>query len=214
MLLLTFHHIVFDGWSIGIFSRELATLYHAYIQGEPSSLPELPIQYTDYAAWQRERLQGEVLESELDYWKQQLANVPVVLDLPRDRPRPAVQTYQGGLHTFKLPEELFHTLEALSRQESCTLFQMLLAAFQVLLYRYTGQHDIVVGSPVANRSHVEVEKLIGFFANTLVLRSDLSGNPTFRELLNRVRDMTLDAYAHQEMPFEKLVNELNSPDVI
>ena len=208
ILLLTVHHIVFDGWSMGTFYWELAELYNAHIQGKPSPLPKLPIQYVDFAYWQREWLQGEVLQAELGYWKQQLADVSTVLELPSDRPRPAIQTFQGGLYSFALPKALSLALKSLSRQEDCTLFQTLLAAFQVLLHRYTGQHDIVVGSPIANRNHIEIEKLIGFFANTLVMRSDLSGNPTFRELLSQVREMTLDAYAHQDLPFEKLVDEL------
>ncbi len=208
VLLLTVHHIVFDGWSIGVLYQELATLYDAYVQRKVSPLPELPIQYADFAYWQRERLQGEILEAELSYWKQQLAGIPSVLELPTDRHRPAVQTFLGGLYSFVLPKSLSQSLQALSRQEGCTLFQTLLSAFQVLLHRYTGQHDIFVGSPIANRNRVEIEKLIGFFANTLIMRSDLSGNPTFRELLSQVREMTLDVYAHQDIPFEKLVDEL------
>jgi amino acid adenylation domain-containing protein len=208
VLLLTAHHIVFDGWSISVFNQELATLYETYIQEKPSPLPELPIQYADFAYWQREWLQGEVLDAELGYWKQQLSGAPSVLELPGDRPRPAVQTLQGGLYSFKLSKALSQALEVLNRRTGCTLFQTLLAAFQVLLYRYTGQVDIVIGSPIANRRHIEIEPLIGFFANTLVMRSDLSGNPTFLELLERVREMTLDAYTHQDLPFEKIVDEL------
>ncbi len=209
VLLLTVHHIIFDGWSMSILYRELSALYATYLQGMPSPLPPLPIQYTDFAHWQREWLQGEVLNSELDYWKQQLSGAPPVLELPGDRPRPAVQTYRGGTYSFSFPKTLSQALKALSRQEDCTLFQTLLTAFQILLHRYTGQQDILVGSPIANRSHLEIEELIGFFANTLVMRGDLSGNPSFYELLDRIRAITLDAYDHQYLPFEKLVDELH-----
>ncbi|HVU67466.1 MAG TPA: condensation domain-containing protein, partial [Ktedonobacteraceae bacterium] len=208
VLLLTIHHIVFDGWSMRLLSQELTTLYTAFAQGQPSPLPDLPVQYADYAHWQRERLQGEVLQTELDYWKQQLAGAPSVLELPADRPRPAVQGWQGDLHSFTLSRAVSRDLEELSRREGCTLFQTLLAAFLVLLYRYTGQADLVVGSPVANRGHVETEKLFGFFVNTLVLRCRLADNPSFYEVLRQVRETTLDAYTHQDIPFEKLVDEL------
>src|SRR5579885_480900 len=208
VLLSTFHHIVFDGWSMKLLSQELGSLYSAYVQGKPSLLAELPLQYTDFAYWQREWLQGEVLEAELGYWKQQLAGAPPVLELPTDWPRPAIQTFHGGLYSFTLPQYVSLRVKALSRQEGCTLFQMLLTAFQVLLHRYTAQSDIVVGSPIANRNRVELEGLMGFFTNTLVLRTDLSGNPRFRELLGRVREMTADAYSHQDLPFEMLVDEL------
>ncbi|HEY7418361.1 MAG TPA: amino acid adenylation domain-containing protein, partial [Ktedonobacteraceae bacterium] len=208
VLLLTIHHIVFDGWSIRLLSQELTTLYAAFVQGKPSPLPELPVQYADFSHWQRERLQGEVLQTELDYWKQQLAGAPPVLELPTDRPRPVLQSWQGDLHPFTVSQAISHGLEDISRQEGCTLFQTLLAAFQVLLYRYTGQRDIIVGTPIANRGHVETEKLLGFFVNTLVLRCRLSDDPSFCDLLSQVREMTLDAYTHQDIPFEKLVDEL------
>ncbi len=210
VLVFTLQHIISDGWSLGILLRELATLYDAYVQGRPSPLTDQPLQYVDFAYWQRERLQGEVLEAELDYWRQQLADAPPVLELPTDRPRPAVQTFQGGYHSFVLSPTLSQAVKTLGRQESCTLFQTLLAAFQIVLSRYTGQHDLVVGSPVANRNQVELENMMGFFTNTLVLRSDLSGNPTFLEVLDRVREMTADAYSHQELPFEKLLDELQT----
>ena len=210
-LLLTMHHIASDGWSTGILYRELATLYEAFSTGKPSPLPELPIQYAAFAQWQREWLQGEVLESQLSYWKQQLGDNLPVLGLPTDRPRPAVQTYRGARQSLALPKTLSDSLQALSRQERSTMFMPLLAAFQALLHRYTGQEDIVVGSPVAGRSRVETEGLIGFFVNTLVLRTDLSGEPTFRDLLGRVREVALAAYDHWDLPFEKLVEELN-PD--
>lgn len=210
-LLLTMHHIASDAWSEGILYRELATLYEAFSTGKPSPLPELPIQYADFAQWQREWLQGEVLESRLSYWKQQLGDYSAVLELPTDRPRPLVQTYQGRRQSLALPKTLSDSLQVLCRQERSTLFMILLAAFQVLLHRYTGQDDIVVGTPIAGRTQAETEGLIGFFVNNLVLRTDISGNPTFRELLGRVREVTLEAYTHQDLPFEKLVEELH-PD--
>ena len=208
VLLLTMHHIICDDWSVGVLNRELAVLYEAFSAGKPSPFPELPIQYADFAHWQWQWLQGEVLEDQLAYWKQQLGGSLPVLELPTDRPRPAVQTFQGAIQSFVLPVTLTESLEGLSRQEGATLFMTLLTALKVLLYRYTGQEDIVVGSPVVNRNQVETEGLIGFFVNTLVLRSDLSGNPAFRELLGRVRKVTLEAHAHQDLPFEKLVEQL------
>jgi len=208
VLFLMMHHIVSDGWSIGIFNRELSVLYEAFSAGKPSLLPELPIQYADFAHWQRRWLQGEVLETPLAYWKQQLDGGLPVLELPTDQPRPAVQTFRGAVQSFVLSSDLTERLQALNRQEDVTLFTTLLAAFKTLLYRYTGQEDIIVGSPVANRSRVETEGLIGFFVNTLVLRTDLSGKPTFQELLGRVREVTLEAHAHHDLPFEKLVEEL------
>ena len=208
VLLLNMHHVVSDGWSTGVFIQEMATLYQAFSAGQPSPLPELPIQYADFAVWQRGWLRGEVLEKQLAYWKKQLADAPAVLELPTDRPRPPVQTYQGTTESFVLSESLTAALQALSREEGSTLFMTLLAAFDALLYRYTGQEDIPLGSPIANRNRSEIEGLIGFFVNTLVLRTGLSGNPTFRELLGQVREMTLGAYAHQDVPFEMLVDEL------
>jgi aspartate racemase len=201
------HHIISDGWSTGVLFRELNALYAALANNRPSPLPELPIQYADYAVWQRQWLQGEVLEQQLAYWRQQLAGVPV-LELPTDRPRPTVKTSQGARQYFVLPENLGQALRALSQREGGTLFMTLLAAFQALLCRYTGQKDIVVGTPMAGRTRAETEPLIGFFLNTLVLRTDLSGNPSFRELLRQVREVCLGAYAHQDIPFEKLVEEL------
>jgi len=208
VLIVSTHHIVFDRWSRGIFFRELTALYSAFSQGQPSPLEEPQIQYTDYAVWQRQSLQGRNLEKQLSYWKQQLAGSPASLELPTDRPRPAVQTFNGSSCTLEIPVELTEDLKALSRRMGATMFMTLLAAFQVLLSRYSGQEDIVVGTPIANRNRAEVESLIGFFANTLVLRSNLAGNPTFRELLGSVRDIALGAYAHQDLPFEKLVEEL------
>jgi amino acid adenylation domain-containing protein len=208
VLLLTMHHIVSDGWSMGVLIKEVAALYEAFAAGQPSPLPELPVQYADFAVWQREWLQGEVLERQLNYWREQLGGAPAVLELPVDRARPAVQSFRGAVHGFELGEELRQGLERVSRREGATLFMTLLAAFQTLLGRYSGQSDIVVGSPVANRNRAETEGLIGFFVNMLVLRTDLSGNPSFRELVGRVRETALGAYAHQDVPFEKLVEEL------
>jgi amino acid adenylation domain-containing protein len=208
VLLFTMHHIISDGWSRGVLIREFSTLYDAYLQGKPSPLEELPIQYADYAAWQRERLRGELLEKELGYWTKQFEGFNSVLELPTDRVRPAIQTFHGARHHFALPPQLTARLEELALREGATLFIVLLAAFKVLLMRYARQDDIVVGTPVANRSRVETEDLIGFFANTLALRTDLSGDPSFRELLARVRQVAVGAYAHQELPFERLVEEL------
>ena len=207
ILLVTMHHIVTDGWSMGVFFRELSVLYEAFSNGKPSPLPALPIQYADYAVWQRDWLKGEILETQLSYWKKRLANVPT-LQLPTDRPRPAVQSFLGASHPLVLSHDLTEKLRALSRKERVTLFMVLLAAFQVLLHRLTGQEDIVVGSPIAGRTRPDIEGLIGFFLNTLVLRTDLSGNPTFKELLARVREVALGAYDHQDVPFEKLLEEL------
>ena len=208
VFLLTMHHIITDDWSIDVFWQEMATLYAAFSTGEPSPLPEPSIQYTDFAVWQRQWLQGEVLDTQLAYWREQLGGAPAVLELPTDRPRPAFQTYGGATLSFILPDALTAALQALSREEGSTPFMTLLAAFNVLLYRYTGQKDILVGSPIANRNRAEIEGLIGFFVNTLVLRTDLGDNPSFRELLGRVRGVTLEAYAHQDLPFEMLVEEL------
>jgi amino acid adenylation domain-containing protein len=208
MLLLTMHHIVYDGWSIGIFIRELVILYEAFSKGAPSPLPELPIQYADFAHWQRQWLQGEVLETQLNYWKQQLAAAPPLLELPTDRPRPPVETFRGSTEPFQLNPDLTRKLKTLSQRSGTTLFMTLMAAFVTLLSRYSGQEDIVVGSPIANRNRSETESLIGFFVNTLVLRTHLQGNPTFQDLLARVRQVALDAYAHQDLPFEQLVEAL------
>jgi amino acid adenylation domain-containing protein len=207
-LLLTMHHIISDGWSINVLTRELGTLYAAYSEGQPSPLPDLPIQYADFAQWQRHWLQGERLKSLLDYWGKQLDGAPMMLELPTDRPRPPVQSFRGAVQGFTLSPVVLSRLKALSQQDGVTLFMTLLAAFNVLLHRYTGQADLVVGTPIASRNLTQLEGLIGFFVNTLILRLDLSGNPTFHELLSRVRDVTLGAYAHQDLPFEKLVEEL------
>jgi NAD(P)-dependent dehydrogenase (short-subunit alcohol dehydrogenase family)/acyl carrier protein len=208
--LLTKHHIVSDGWSTAIFVREVAALYTAYRASQPSPLEEIPIQYADFAHWQRQWLQGDALERLMSYWRRQLAGAPV-LELPAAKPRPAVQTFRAAKQSVELSREVTEGLKALGRQTGVTLFMSLLAAFDVLLYRYGGQTDLLIGTPIANRNRLETEALIGFFINTLVLRIDLSGDPTFIEVLQRVREVSLEAYAHQEMPFEKLVEELQ-PD--
>ena len=202
------HHIVSDGWSMGVFLRELTLYYQAQCQGEAAPLPPLPVQYADFAAWQRTWLDGARFEEQLAYWKEQLANPPAVLELPADRPRPAYPTFAGATLPVELTAELTEALRRLSRAEGVTLYMTILAAFQAWLGRLTGQDDICVGSPIANRRQVEIEGLIGFFVNTLVLRTSLAGEPTFRELLARVRETTLGAYAHQDLPFEKLVEVL------
>ncbi|HEV2864150.1 MAG TPA: amino acid adenylation domain-containing protein [Pyrinomonadaceae bacterium] len=208
VLLITMHHIISDGWSVGVFTREVAALYRAFAEGEAARLAELPIQYPDFAEWQRRWMAGGVLETQLEYWKKQLAGIPPVLELPTDYPRPAVQTFSGARRTLELSPALSKSLNALARQESATLFITLLSAFSALLHRYTSQADILVGTPVANRTRPELEGLIGFFVNTLVLRADLSDDPTFLELLRRTRQTALEAYAHQDLPFEKLVEAL------
>ncbi|MFL5386105.1 MAG: condensation domain-containing protein, partial [Longimicrobiaceae bacterium] len=208
VLLLSMHHIVSDGWSMGVLFREFSVLYAAYREGRESPLPELAVQYADYAVWQREQLAGEALERQLSYWKERLAGAPELLELPTDRPRPAVQTFRGAAVPVELSLELLERLQALGRSEGATLYMTLLGAFQVLLGRYAGSEDVVVGSPIAGRTRGEVEELIGFFVNTLVLRTDLAGDPSFRETLGQVREATLGAYEHQEVPFEKLVAEL------
>ncbi|RKG96734.1 non-ribosomal peptide synthetase, partial [Corallococcus sp. CA047B] len=208
VLLLSVHHIVSDGWSRGVLVREVASLYGAYSTGQPSPLPELAVQYADYAAWQRDWLRGEVLEAQLAYWKRQLGGAPHALELPTDRPRPAVQTFRGSSCSVTMPLSLRDALWALSREEGATPFMTLLAAWQVLLSRYSGQDDISVGTPIAGRNRTELEGLIGFFINTLVLRTHVAGDATFRQVLRQVREVALGAYAHQEVPFEKLVEEL------
>ncbi|PLZ94152.1 non-ribosomal peptide synthetase, partial [Fischerella thermalis] len=208
IILLTMHHIICDGLSRQIFYRELGTLYQAFCDGTAPALPELPIQYADFALWQRQSLDDETYKSQLVYWQQKLENLPPVFALPTDNPRPTVQSLRGARQTLILPQSLTEALKSLSQKEGVTLFMVLLAAFKTLLYRYTGQTDLVVGTPIANRNQIETENLLGCFINTLVLRTNLSNNPSFRELLARVRETTLAAYAHQDLPFEQLVKEL------
>ncbi len=208
LLLLAMHHIVSDGWSMGVLVREVAALYPAFLKGRPSPLPELPVQYADFAVWQRSWLTGEVLERELSWWRERLAEAPPLLELPTDRPRPAVQTRRGAVHRFSLSASLSRNLAALGRREGATLFMVLLAAFAALLSRLTGQDDLTIGTPIAGRNRSEIEGLVGFFVNTLVFRPDLSAEPGFAELLRRVRTEALRAQAHQDLPFERLVEEL------
>src|SRR6185369_13930790 len=202
VLIFTMHHIISDGWSMGVLVNEIASLYQRL------PLPELPVQYADFSEWQREWLTKGNLERQFNYWKQQLGGELPVLELPADRVRPPRQSFRGAVRRFALSEELSAAIKNLGRQEGATLFMTLLAAFQSLLHRYTNQTDILVGTGIANRNRAELESLIGFFVNTLVLRTDFGGRPIFRELLRRVRDLTLEAYAHQDLPFEKLVEEL------
>ncbi len=208
LLLLTLHHIICDGWSSGVLVRELEALYLGFVAGSPAPLPELPLQYADYCVWQREWLRDEALESQLTYWKGHLAGAPHALELPTDFPRPPVPSSRGASFEFQLPPELSRDLQALCRAEGVTLFMALLGAFQVVLSRHSGQDDVVVGTPIAGRRFAELEGLIGLFINTLALRTRLEGDPSFRALLGRVRETTLGAQAHQDLPFEKLVEEL------
>ncbi|HEU5375380.1 MAG TPA: condensation domain-containing protein, partial [Ktedonobacteraceae bacterium] len=207
IFLLVMHHIISDGWSMDVLLQELSTLYTAFSSGQPSPLARLPIQYADFAAWQQKWLQGERLERLLAYWREQLADLST-LHMPTDRPRPEVQSYRGATYAVPFSKELIDDLKRISQQESVSLFMTLLATFVALLHRYSGQDDISIGSGVANRTRKEIEGLIGFFVNTLVLRTNVAGNPSFRELLKRVRDVALGAYAHEDLPFEKLVEEL------
>ncbi|NEP72550.1 MAG: amino acid adenylation domain-containing protein [Okeania sp. SIO2G4] len=208
ILSLVMHHIVTDGWSTGILIRELSSLYQAFSEGKPSTLPELSIQYADFAYWQRQWLSQELREANLNYWKQQLAGAPPLLELPTDRPRPAIQTFRGSIESFRVNSTITQKLKTLSQQSGATLFMALLSAFVVLLSRYSNQDDIVVGSPIANRDRSEIEPLMGFFVNTLVLRTQLQGNSSFSDILEQVRQVTLESYARQDVPFEQLVEAL------
>ncbi len=207
IFLFVFHHIVSDGWSVDLFFRELAALYEAFSTGRPSPLPELPIQYGDFAAWQRDWLQGEVLERQLGYWRERLAGLET-LELPTDRPRRPMVGVKGGVENFRVPDDVSEALASLARREGASLYMTLLSAFEMLLARYTGQTDVAVGTPIANRNRTEIENLMGFFVNTLVLRTDLRGDPSFREVLARVRETAIDSYDHQDLPFEVLVEAL------
>ena len=209
LLSVVMHHIIADGWSMGVLTREIAALYEAFSQGLPSPLPELGVQYADVAVWQRENLEGEALDRQVAYWREHLAGAPAVLELPTDRPRPAVQTFPGAGHTFQVTPAVMDRLRALGRREDATPFMTLLAALNVLLARWSGQRDVVVGSPIAGRTYSELEELIGFFVNTLVLRARMDDDPPFRTLLGRVREATLSAYGNQDVPFERLVEELH-----
>ncbi len=211
VLIINMHHIISDAWSRSVFVSELAVLYEALIEGKSSPLSELPIQYADYVVWQRSWLRDKTLANHVDYWRKQLRDAPSVLQLPSDRPRPPVQSFQGAMYQSRIPRTLVSEIKRVSQAEGVTLFMYLLAAFQALLFRYSEQEQIIVGTDLANRTSVELEKLIGFFVNLLPICTNFSGNPTFREVLGRVREVTLGAYSHQDMPFEKLVEEL-SPD--
>jgi hypothetical protein len=208
-VLLTMHHIISDGWSMAVLTQELAALYEAFSTGRVSPLPELSMQYADYAIWQRRWLESDAFEKQLSYWKQQLDGASLVLELPTDRPRPAIQTSRGARQSVTLSKTLTEGLKELGRRERVSLFMTLLAAFNTLLYRYTGQADILVAAHIAGRNRVEVQELIGFFLNNLVLRANLSGNPSFKELLKLERDTVLEAFAHQDVPFLKLVETFN-----
>ncbi len=208
VLLLSTHHIVTDGWSNGVLKNDLMLFYNAALQGESASLPELAVQYADYAVWQRDWLQGDVLEKQLAYWRRQLTGAPPVLKLPLDRPRPAAPSYRGGVERVVLSSELSNAARTVGRAAGATYFMTMLAAFQILMAYYTRQTDIVLGTDLANRNDIRLEGIAGFFVNLLVLRADLSGNPSFAELLQRVRDISLSAYSHSDVPFEKLVEEL------
>ncbi|MEG3908710.1 amino acid adenylation domain-containing protein [Microcoleus sp. w2-18bC1] len=208
VLLLIVHHIIFDGWSVNIFVQELTTIYSALVEHHTPTLPEINLQYVDFAVWQQQWLQGEVLQSQLAYWQQKLAGMPALLELPTDRPRPAVQSFRGKTQVFTLEQDISEALVSLSQQQGVTLFMLLLTAFKILLYRYTNQLDIVVGSSVANRQYPQIQGMIGFFVNNLVLRTDLSENPTFLQLLQQVKQVVLEAYDRQDLPFDKLVEAL------
>ena len=208
VLLLAMHHIISDGWSMGILTRELGELYGRLSRGEADTLPALPLRYRDFARWQRSWLQGETLEALLSHWRARLAGAPQVLELPSDRPRSSVRSQRGKIYTFMLPLELADALRGLARREGATLFMTLLAGFTLLLSRHSGQQDVLVGTPVANRSRAEIEDVVGCFINTLVLRADLSGDPSASEFVARMREVCLDAFAHQDLPFERLVEEL------
>ena len=208
VVLVTMHHIVSDGWSLDIFTRELSSLYEAFHKGQSSPLPELPLQYANFAHWQRQWLQGEVFESLLSYWKTKLAGIPLLLDLPTDHPRPQLQSFRGASRSLRIPDDLSAALKELNRREGVTMFMTLLSAFQILLYRYSGQDDINIGTPIAGRERLETESLMGFFLNTLVIRAKFTDGLTFREALRQTRESVLEAHEHQDMPFEKLVEAL------
>ena len=211
IFLLESHHIASDGWSKGVLFNELETLYAAHCQGQPCELPELPIQYSDYAIWQRETLSDLVLKDELAYWRQHLTGAPALLEFPSAKRRPSAQSFQGKGQRFHFSKELLDAAQQFSAREAATLFMTLLAAFDAFVARYSGQTDLVIGTPIAGRNRPEQEHLIGYFTNTLALRTDLAGDPTFREVVKRVRQTALSAYEHQELPFEVLVKELR-PD--
>ncbi|HEX3586561.1 MAG TPA: condensation domain-containing protein, partial [Candidatus Angelobacter sp.] len=209
ILELSIHHIVVDEWSMGVLQQEMALLYAAYVQGEESPLKAMPLQYAEYTLWQAEWLQGEVFARQMEYWTKQLAGMPELLELPTDKPRPAVPQHRGSTEAVTIGGDYWEKMKWFSRQEDSTVFMTVLAIYQVLLLRYTGQADFGVGTPITNRNHVRMEGMIGFCVNTLIMRADLRGEPTFREVLGRVRKATLEAFDHQDLPLEKLVKELS-----
>lgn len=211
VLVCTFHHIVCDGWSLGVFVHQLRLLYEGFAVGQSSTLRDLPVQYGDYARWQRGSLSSELLRDQIDYWRKRLCGAPAFLDLPTDRPRPPEQTFEGASQTVPVEKELVQVLRTSAHSHKATLFMLMLAAFKVLVHRYTGSEDIVVGVPIAGRNQLELEDLIGFFVNTVVLRTDLSHDPRFCDLLVQVREVALDAFAHADVPFERVVEELQPP---
>ncbi len=208
IVLFTLHHSIADGWSLNVLVREMIELYSAFSAGHRSPLEPLPVQYADFAIWQREWLQGDVLQEHLDYWRKKLSGAPMRLELPTDRPYTLNGKREGALHRFMIPPDVTAKLKDIARREEATPFMVLLAGFAALLFRYSGQEDILIGTAIAGRQRAELEKLIGCFVNTLVVRTDLGRNPSFRELVSRVREAMLGAYAHQDVPFEKVVEEL------
>ncbi|HEY3582445.1 MAG TPA: condensation domain-containing protein, partial [Pyrinomonadaceae bacterium] len=208
VLQVNMHHAITDRWSFAVFEKELAVLYQAFATGQPSPLPELPIQFADYAVWQRERMNGDEYQKDLDYWREQLAGAPFVLDFPTDFPRPPIQNFHGARVYVTYPKSLLDGLKELSRREGVTMFMTLMAAYKTLIYRYTNQHDLLISTPIGTRLRPETENLVGYLLNLLIVRTDLSGSPTFRELLKREQDACVGAFAHQEVPFGKLVQEL------
>ncbi|MFM6012960.1 MAG: condensation domain-containing protein, partial [Dolichospermum sp.] len=209
VLLLNMHHIISDGWSTGILLEELSTLYAAYLAGNKSPLPDLQIQYADYAIWQKQKFTSQIREKQLNYWQQQLTDIPPLLELPTDKPRPPIQSFSGGIWEFSINSNLSQKIRTLTQQSDATLFMTMLAAFVILLYRYSGQDDILIGSPMAGRNRQEIQSLIGYFVNTVVLRTKLTGNPNFREILNQVRQVATDAHNYQDIPYNQVVEALN-----
>ena len=209
ILALSIHHIVVDEWSMGILQQEMALLYAAYVQGQESPLQEMPLQYAEYTLWQIQWLRAELFVRQMEYWKKQLAGMPEFLELPTDKPRPAIPQHRGSTEAVTIDREYWEKMKLFSRQEGASVFMIVLAIYQVLLSRYTGQTDFGVGTPITNRNHLRMEGMIGFCVNTLIMRADLRGEPTFREVLRRVRKATLEAFDHQDLPLEKLVEEFS-----
>ena len=209
VLLLTMHHIIADGWSMGILIKEMIELYQSLLSGQTLTLPELPLNYADFAEWQEHFMKSEPYQQQVEYWKEHLTGAPAILELPTDKSRPAVQSYNGAHYRFDLPADLWEDMTRLGRTEQATPFMTFLAAFQVFMHRYSGQDDLCVGTPIANREKPEIQNLMGYFVNTLVMRADFNERPTFRDLLRHIQKDTLDAFSNQDVPFEKLIEELN-----